>query len=106
MATAQQIIDMARRPLEDADKDRYLDADLLGFLNFGLRTLKKTRADIFVGNLKTGHTDLALGDDVPTPEEMDQALADYVTARASLTDSPEEQTERGAAFLKLAGGML
>lgn len=106
MTTAQQVIDLARIPLNDADKARHTDADMLGYLNFGLRALKKTRADLFIGSLKTGHTTLVLADALPTPEEMDQAIADYLTARATLLDDPSEEMERTAAFLKLSGGML
>ena len=106
MTTAQQVIDLARIPLNDGDKDRHSDNALLGYLNSGLRALKKTRADLFIGSLKTGHTTLALGDNLPTPEEMDQAIADYLTARATLLDDPSEEMERTAAFLKLSGGML
>lgn len=106
MTTAQQIIDLARLPLEDADKDRYSDAMLLSYLNYGLQQLKRVRADMFIGSLKTGHTALTLSSTVPTPEEADQALADYVTARAGMTDNTEEDANRAGAFFKLAGGAL
>jgi hypothetical protein len=106
MTTAQQIVDLARLPLEDEDKVRYSDALLLSYLNFGLQHLKRVRADMFIGSLKTGHATLTLASVVPTPEEADQAIADYVTARAGMTDNTEEDAGRAAAFFKLAGGAL
>lgn len=102
--TAQEVIDLARIPLNDKDKDRYLDAELLRFLNAGLGMLKRSRADLFVGSLETGHTTLALTDALPTPQHVDQALADYVTARAGTVDN--EDSERVAAFFTLASGQL
>lgn len=102
--TAQEVIDLARVPLNDADKDRYKDPDFLRFLNAGLRMLKRTRPDLFIGSLGSGSTNLVLADNLPTPEHVDQALADYLTARAMTIDT--EDTERVGAFFALAQGQL
>lgn len=102
--TAQEVLDLARVPLNDADKDRYTDEAMLRFLNAGLRLLKRSRADLFIGSLATGAAALVLGDALPTPEHVDQAMADYVTARAMTIDT--EDTERVGAFFALAGGQL
>jgi hypothetical protein len=104
VTTAQEVIDLARVPLNDADKDRYLDTDFLRFLNAGLRLLKRSRADLFIGSLSTANVNLALTDNLPTPDHVDQALADYLTARAMTVDT--EDTERVGAFFALAGGQL
>lgn len=104
MATAQQIIDQARVPLNDDDKVRNSDAVMLGYLNFGLRRLKKARADMFIGSLATGHTDLVLGDAVPTPEEYDQNLADWLSGRAHTKDDEEAANSRIELFFTLAKG--
>ncbi|MFN5350884.1 MAG: hypothetical protein ACK5A0_15355 [Polaromonas sp.] len=102
--TAQEVIDLARVPLNDTNKDRYKDADLLRFLNAGLSQLKRGRADLFLGTLATGYTALTLASTLPTPEHVNQSIADYVTARASTIDN--EDSERVAAFFTLAGGKL
>ena len=102
--TAQEVIDLARIPLNDGGKDRYTDADLLRFLNAGLRMLKKSRADLFVGLLASAQASLLLTDALPTPEHVDQSLADYLTARAGSVDS--EDSERVAAFFALSGRQL
>lgn len=104
MTTAQEVIDLSRVPLNDADKDRYKDTDQLRFLNAGLRTLKKNRPDLFIGTLGTPFVALALGDTLPTPDHVDQAIADALTARAMTVDT--EDTERVGAFFQLAQGQL
>lgn len=102
--TAQEVIDLARVPLNDADKGRYVDTDLLRFLNAGLRTLKKNRPDLFIGTLGTPFVALALADTLPTPDHVDQAIADALTARAMTVDT--EDTERVGAFFALSAGQL
>ncbi|MES2415093.1 MAG: hypothetical protein V4614_14900 [Pseudomonadota bacterium] len=102
--TAQEVIDLARVPLNDADKDRYPDAVLLRFLIAGLRLLQRTRADLFIGSLAVTQPDLGFADELPTPAHVDQSLADYVTARAMTVDT--EDGERAGAFFQLAGGQL
>ncbi len=104
MTTAQEVIDLSRVPLNDADKDRYTDVGQLRFLNAGLRTLKKTRPDLFIGSLGTPFVALALGDTLPTPDYVDQAIADALTARAMTIDT--EDTERVGAFFALSQGQL
>jgi hypothetical protein len=104
MTTAQQICDLARFPLNDADKERYQDPDLLGFLQSGLAILQRTRPDLFLGALGTPVATLALTDTLPTPVHVDQAIADYVTARATTLDT--EDAERTAQFFQLSAGAL
>lgn len=104
MTTAQQIIDLARVPLNDDDKDRYSDDDGLRFLNTGLARLKRVRPDLFLGSLGTAWTDLTLTSAVPTPPEVDQALADYVTGRLTMRD--DEESKRVDLFLTLSGSQL
>ena len=102
--TAQEVIDLARVPLNDADKTRYADTDLLRFLNAGLRMLIRTRADLFVGTLSAVWVNLVVTDALPTPDFVDQSIADYLTARASTVDN--EDSERVGAFFALAAGQL
>ena len=104
MATAQDILDLARLPLNDAGKVRYLDADGLRYLNAGLAHLKRMRPDLFIGSLATDQAALVIGGTVPTPAHVDQALADYVAARWQTVDA--ETSERSAAFFALSQGQL
>ena len=104
MTTAQQLCDLARFPLNDGDKARYQDADLLGFLNSGLVILQRARPDLFLGKLGIPVTSLGLTDSLPTPANVDQAIADYVTARATTLDT--EDAERTAQFFTLSAGGL
>ena len=102
---AQQLLDLARKPLNDEGKVRYKDSDLLGFLNAGLAYLKRKRPDLFLGSLHIEQMDLGLADPLPTPSSANQALADYVTARGNTVDA-EFGESRVAAFIALAEGQL
>lgn len=106
MTTAQQLIDQARLPLVDADKTRYTDAQALAYLNFGLKMLRRKRADLFIGALSGDLADLVLGDNVPAPEHVHQALADYITARAETHDDEAAMNARAKDFFALAAGEL
>jgi len=106
--TMQQVIDRARIPLNDADKDRYPDADLLVYGNEALAILRRRRADLFLGNLAGGMAALDLPDLLPFDDAYLPAVADYVTARAETRDSEEELMNRATVFFGLfsasAGG--
>lgn len=104
--TAQQIIDLARLPLVDAGKDRFADVDGLSYLNFGLQMLRRKRPDLFIGTLNGDLADLIVGDTVPAPQHVHQALADYITARAETHDDEAAMNERAQAFFAIAAGEL
>lgn len=95
MATMQQIIDAARRPLNDADKTTWSDAELLAYALDGMRRLRGERPDLFFG-LAGGLIDtLAGGSTFPLDEFVQPALTDYITARAQFKD--DEYAVQGAA---------
>lgn len=106
MATAQDIIDHARVPLNDADKTRYTDAALLAYLNFGLMYLRGHRPDMFLGALSGDMTALSLTGTVTIEQQYHQALADYIAGRAETLDDEAAVSGRAAAFFALAGGVL
>jgi hypothetical protein len=106
MATAQDLIDQARLPLVDVAKKRFSDADGLKYLNFALKWLRRHRADLFIGSLKGDFTSLSLGSAVPVPENVHQALADYMTARVETHDDEAAMGERAKEFFSLAAGEL
>lgn len=102
--TYKSIVDLARVPLNDSDKARYPDAALLTFANQGILQIFKRRPDLFVGqfgSLPDGEK--ALDDAFPLPADYVQTLADYVTARAEMTDDEHVSSGRAAAFAQLFG---
>lgn len=102
--TYQSVIDLARIPLNDSEKTRYSDAQLLLFANHGTLALLKRRPDIFVGqfhNLPTGEA--GLGDNLPFAPENAQILADWIVARAEMTDDEHANSGRATVFVNLFG---
>lgn len=102
--TYQSVVDLARKPLNDSDRARYSDDDLLMFANHGMLALTKRRPDLFIGqfsSLPTGEA--ALTDPFPIGAEYVQLLADWVTARAEMTDDEHANSGRAAAFVNLFG---
>ena len=102
--TYQSVCDLARIPLNDADKDRVSDATLLSFANHGMLVVLKRRPDLFVGQfsaLPTGQK--ALTDAFPLPPEYMQLVADYCTFRAETIDDEKMSNGRSLAFAQLFG---
>lgn len=100
--TYQSAVDLARIPLNDAGKDRYPDLILLSFANQGILQIFMRRPDLFAGrfdNPPDGGNLLA--DAVPLPAEYLQILADYITARAEMTDDEYVNAGRAAMFMQL-----
>jgi hypothetical protein len=106
MATAQDIIDQARKPLVDTAKTRFSDTDALAYLNFGLMFLRGKRPDLFLGTLSGTMTALTLFGTIPIEQQYHQALADYVTARAETHDDEAAMNARAATFFDMAAGVL
>ncbi|MBN9461700.1 MAG: hypothetical protein J0H00_10815 [Burkholderiales bacterium] len=105
---AQEILDRARLPLNDAEKERYLDEDGLLYLREGVRTIRRLRPDCFVGRLGSDPAaDIVLNppSEVQIEFEHYQALSDYVSARWQ--DRDDDLTgEKAAAWLTMAVGAL
>lgn len=102
--TYQSIVDLARIPLNDSDKARYSDAMLLTFANHGMLQVLKQRPDLFIGqfsSLPDGENEPSAA--FPLPVEYVQTVADYVTARAEMTDDEHVNSGRAAVFAKLFG---
>lgn len=102
--TYQSVIDLARIPLNDADKARYTDATLLGYANHGMLQLVKRRPDLFVGSYAAlPNGEKALTDAFPLPVQYVQTVADYVTSRAETADDEHVNTGRATMFGQLFG---
>jgi hypothetical protein len=100
--TYQDVVDLARVPLNDEDKARYADPTLLLLVNHAILTLANRRPDLFIGqfsSLPDGEADLS--DTFPLPAAYSMTLADYVTARAEMIDDEHANSGRAAAFMQL-----
>ena len=101
MATLQNVIDSARVVLQDADKVRYSDAQLLGYANDGIVLGFKYRPDFRLGQYTVALGDLGASDQVPFPVQYQQLLEYYVVSSAELRDDEYSQDGRAAALLGL-----
>ena len=100
--TYQTVIELARLPLNDEDKARYPDTVLLSFANQGMLRLLRNRPDLFIGQFRSLPSgEKGLGDAFPLPAEYVQSVADYVTARAEMTDDEHVNSGRATAFMQL-----
>src|SRR5687768_18308836 len=98
----QSVVDLARVPLNDSEKARYSDATMLSCANQGMLQVLKRRPDLFIGefdNLPDGEK--GHGDTFPLPAEYLQTAADYVTARAEMTDAEHVNSGRASLFAQL-----
>lgn len=99
--TMQQVVDRARIPLNDADKARYSDTDLLGYANDAVLVLRAKRPDLFFGQFASLPGAKALGENLPLDDTLFPAVCDYVTARAETRDDESVLEQRAVAFFAL-----
>lgn len=99
--TMQQVVDRAREPLNDDDKTRYSDTLLLGYANDAVLILRNKRPDFFFGQFSALPGSKVLGDNLPLPDEVFPAIADYVTARAETKNDESVLEQRAAMFFGL-----
>lgn len=96
--TMQQLVDHARLPLNDADKVRYPDSELLTYANLALLRVRKKRPDLFLGQWAVLPSGLALTGYFPVGDEYLPVVADYITSRAEIKDDEHIGDGRSAAF--------
>lgn len=107
MATFTNLTDSARVLLNDVDKVRYSDAQLLEYANEALAETRRIRPDLFVGSYTTALATYTGGQTVPLTSEYHQYLKDFVIARAEFRDDEFTMDGRAATFLqKFRNGML
>ena len=97
--TMQQLVDRARLPLNDADKDRYTDANLLAYAVDGLTLACNKRPDLLIGNWSLTFNALVLGDTFPLSNRYFPIVQDYITARAELWDDEHTDSARYQALM-------
>lgn len=104
--TFQEVVDRARVPLNDVDKVRYPDSELLNYGIDAYLLLRRYRPDLFLSawTLPTWSA-LALGSTFPAgPDEYFPIIADYITARAEFKDDEHSVAQRAQAFYALFTG--
>lgn len=102
--TFQNVVDRARKPLNDSDKDRYTDAELLEYAVDAYLMLRRHRPDLFITQWSAlpDYSTRALGSTFPgAGDEYLPAIASYVTARAEMKDDEAIVQERAQLFYKL-----
>ena len=98
--TVQSVLDLARGDLNDDDKIRYSDADLLKNFNDAVALAYSLRPDLRFGNYPTAYTDLAATADCPLAIEYRQALASYIVWGAQSSDDAFVLDERAQKSLR------
>ena len=104
--TIQQIVDRARVPLNDSEKIRYPDDELLMLAQDAYLMIVRYRPDMFLGQFTAlpSFSSLTLESTFPVTVDMYlPAIADYVTARAEFKDDEHIVKERAQGFYALFG---
>lgn len=99
MATFQNIIDRARIDLNDADKTRYTDSQLLVYANDAVQEMLRYRPDFKLGSYTTAVPTYTLSETVPIPDRYVMLLQHYIVFRAEMRDDEYAVEGRAAAFL-------
>lgn len=106
MATVQSVLDLARLDLDDADKTRNSDANLLQFANDGMAKAVVMRPDLKYGSYTTAWADLTTASSFPLPLEYRPAIVNYVVMRAEVADDAFANEQRATQGLKMFLGDL
>ena len=103
--TVQSVLDLARGDLNDADKIRFPDSDLLKAFNDCIARTYVYRPDLRFGNYPTAYTDLTVSSDCPLGIEYRQAIASYIIWSLQSGDDAFVLDERASKSYKeyLAG---
>jgi hypothetical protein len=102
--TFQQVADRARIPLNDSDKVRYPDSELLTHAVDAYLLLRRYRPDLFITSYTAlpDFNTLTLTSPFPGADDhLLPAVADYVTARAEFKDDEHVLKERAQLFYQL-----
>jgi hypothetical protein len=109
MATMEDVIELARLHLNDEDKVRHFDADLLLFASNYIQEAIKERPDLFIGSFqRLPDYSLKLSDTFPMPIRYVRSCADYVIARVNMKNTEEGSFNIASSFFNLsakAGGV-
>ena len=98
--TVQQVVDQARIPLNDEDKDRYTDDVLLTYFNDAVLMCRRKRPDLFLSQWSDLPEKLVLADAFPINTMYVPYFADYIAGRAETIDDEHIQNSRAGAFIQ------
>lgn len=99
--TAQTVVDLARKPLKDAAKARWSDADLLTYYNQGILMALDRRPELFVGSYASLPANAeTLGSTFPLPARYLQAIADWITGSCDLEENEVADEGRADMMMK------
>lgn len=101
MALVQDVIDSARVPLNDANKIRYPDDELLDYLNDGVVEVYTLRPDLQFGSFGQALTLLAPTDNFPLPPQHAIAIKYYIVSRAETKDDENVNANRETKAFQL-----
>jgi hypothetical protein len=95
MSTCQSVIDRARVPLNDNDKTRYADSELLSYLCDGIAEAYALRPDLRFGNYTTAAVTLfQFTDNFPLSVQHEVALQHYLVYRSENKDDENVNEDR------------
>ena len=100
MATNQQLCDAARLTVNDPQKVRFPDAEMLGYLNDGMRIIAMRRPDLFFGTWVTETFTYALVDPYPLSERYVPLMQDYLIFRCEAKDDEFSDSGRALKFMQ------
>ncbi len=108
MATVQTVIDLARFTLNDDDKVRWPDAEMLLYTQDALDTILQLRPDLFHGQLATlfDSETLTLASAFPIEDRFRRIVADYLIMRAETKDEEAINTGRAQSAVQYFERML
>lgn len=99
----QDVLDLARLDLNDDDKTRHTDGDLLNYANDSIQQMVMSRPDLFIGLFyQLPSSELLTTDTFPLPDTKKRAVADYIVGRASMINTEESSVTKAGAYLSLA----
>lgn len=95
MTTCQSVIDRARVPLNDADKTRYSDTEMLSYLCDGIAEAYSLRPDLRFGSYTASAVTLFQPTDTfPLSAQHEVALQHYLIYRAENKDDENVNEDR------------
>jgi hypothetical protein len=102
----QDLIAEASTLMNDPSNLRYAQADLLTYLNEGVRETLAFRTELAFDSYGTAVTDGTLTSAFPLPPEFRRALVAYVIGRAETKDADYAVGGRAAAQAALADALV
>ncbi len=99
LSTVADYLADARVLLQDADGDRYTDAELIRALNIGLMEARRLRSDLFIATPSAVPIYTTSGQTVDFDLQYRASLLYYVVGMASLRDAEDVQDKRAAALM-------